>query len=495
MSQFASVLAFDLGASSGRALIGEMRPSPEGEMKLSVKELHRFPNYAVQVGSHLHWDILYLLKEIKYAIKKAFQEGYTPRTFGVDTWGVDFGLLDANGELIGLPYHYRDPHTEGLIEELNEKIGGNVLFKQSGLQFMMFNTLYQLYAMVKAKSPKFEIAQTLLLTPDLLVYLLTDQKVCEFTMATTTALYNPTTQSWNKELMQTLGIPKHLFVDAIQPGTIIGPLSKLVCEELDVPAVDAVAVCTHDTESAVAAVPSVESEFAYLVCGTWSLLGTEMDRPLLTEETLDLQFSNEGGADHTYQLLKNIMGLWILQECKREWDEADKVYSYAELVQLAEQALPFRSLINPDDDRFYSPQDMVLKIGQFCSETNQPVPQTVGQIVRCILESLALRYRQALEQAEHLIGSQFTGLHMVGGGIQNELLCKFTASAIGRVVWAGPIEASAIGNIMMQYIATGVCKNLLEARQLVASSFPIKSYQPQKVEEWSQAYWTFNQLN
>jgi len=489
MTKGTAVLAFDLGASSGRALVGRLAKDEGGQRKLEVTEIHRFPNHAIQVGKHLHWDTLRLLHEMKKGIRFAFHQGYEPATFGIDTWGVDFGLLDANGELLGNPYHYRDPHTEGLIEEVSERIGQQALFEQSGLQFMPFNTLYQLYAMKKAASPKLDIAETLLLTPDLLAYLLTGVKSCEFTMATTTQLFHPGKQTWNTELMERLGIPSHLFLEPVQPGTIIGPLTPEVQEELGVPAMRAVAVGTHDTESAIAAVPAGDEPFAFLVCGTWSLLGTEMDGPLLSPETMALEFSNEGGVGNTYQLLKNIMGLWLLQECKREWDEQGKEIGFPELVRLAEQAEPFRSLIHPDDPRFFSPGGMADKIRSFCAETNQPIPQSEGEIARCILESLALRYRQALEQAEKLTGLVYGGLHMVGGGIQNELLCRFTANAIGKPVWAGPIEASAIGNMLMQLVALGECKNLREARKLVAASFPVVTYEPEAIGgRWADAY-------
>lgn len=481
-----TVLAFDMGASSGRALIGALQDS-----KLEVTEIHRFPNHAIEVGDHLHWDVLRLLHEMKKGIRLAFQGGYEPETFGIDTWGVDFGLLDANGELIGNPYHYRDPQTEGLIEEVEILFGKEALFEQGGLQFMPFNTIYQLYAMSKAESPKLGIAQTLLLTPDLLAYLLTGIKRCEFTMATTTQLFHPKAQKWNDDLMEKLGIPLGLFLEPTHPGAIIGPLSSKVAEELNVPPIRAVAVGTHDTASAIAAVPAGEEPFAYLVCGTWSLLGTELDKPLLGNEILELEFSNEGGVGGTYQLLKNIMGLWLLQECKRDWDEAGEEIGFGELVALAERAAPFRSLVKPDDARFYAPSGMGERIRQYCRETGQPVPETKGQLVRCILESLALRYLEALTQAEMLTGHRFSGLHMVGGGIQNKLLCQFTANAIGRPVWAGPVEASAVGNMLMQFVALGQCADLKEARKLVAASFPIERYEPADGAEWEAAYRKF----
>ncbi|MDQ0111882.1 rhamnulokinase [Paenibacillus harenae] len=501
MNKLASVLAFDLGASSGRALIGELVSGNGDELpKLKVTEIHRFPNDAIAVGSHLHWDILRLLQELKIAIRRAFQEGYEPQTFGIDTWGVDFGLLDSNGELLGNPYHYRDPQTEGVIEELAAAIGKESLYEQGGLQFMPFNTINQLYAMKKSGSPKLEAAQTLLLTPDLLTYFLTGAKVCEFTMATTTQLLSPLTQAWNVELMERLGIPSKLFLDPIKPGTRIAPLTAAVCTELDVPPIEAVAVATHDTESAIAAIPAKGDEpFAYIVSGTWSLLGSELHDPIVTPEAMSLDFSNEGGACDTYQLIKNIMGLWIIQECKREWEEQSSNLGFAELVELARQELPFRSLIQPDNRLFYAPGGMIGRIQDYCSKTNQPVPQTKGQIMRCVIESLSLRYRQVLGQLESLVGHTFSGLYMVGGGIQNELLCQFTADAIGRPVWTGPVEASAIGNMLLQLVSLGHCTDLKEARSVVATSFPggvyLPSEEPAEIAQLEAAYERFNQLH
>ncbi|GLX67568.1 rhamnulokinase [Paenibacillus glycanilyticus] len=494
MEHTTTVLAFDLGASSGRALIGRLTGSAMAERKLEVEEIHRFQNVPVQVGRHLHWDILRLLQEMKQALRKAFQLGYEPVTFGVDTWGVDFGLLDANGELLGNPYHYRDPQTEGLIAEVESRFGREELFRQGGLQFMPFNTVYQLYAMAQAASPKLDAARTLLLTPDLLVYLLTGKRVCEFSMATTTQLLQPETRQWNAALMEQLGIPAGMFLEPVYPGTRIGTLSEEVCEELGIPAVEAVAVATHDTESAVAAIPAATGPFIYLVCGTWSLVGTERDEPLLSDEAMALEFSNEGGADGKYQLLKNIMGLWILQECKREWDEAGMVFSFAELAAMAEREEAFRFLINPDDLRFFGPSNMTEKVKSYCRETGQPVPSTEAEVARCIMDSLALRYRSALEQIEKLTGEHYSGMHMVGGGIQNKLLCRLTANAIGRPVWAGPVEASAIGNMLVQLMALGECANLEEARQLSAASFPVEAYEPSDPEIWNETYERFKQL-
>lgn len=507
--RFPCVLAFDLGAGSGRALIGEIaqeEAAPTGSngangrpfAKLNITEIHRFSNGPVQIGSHLHWDTPKLLQEIKNGIRKAFLAGYHPESCGIDTWGVDFGLLDRNGELLGIPYHYRDRHTEGLVEEVSDRVGPDRLFRESGLQFMPFNTLYQLYAMKKAGSPKLDMAETLLLTPDLLNYFLTGKKRCEFSIATTTGLYDPSRNAWNRRLMGELGLPAGIFNEPVPPGTVIGELTAEVCSELGVPPIQVVAVASHDTESAAAAVPASSSPFAYLVSGTWSLLGTQLAAPLLEPSVFEHQFSNEGGVDGTYHLLKNIMGLWIMQECKRKWEQDGGSYPYAELVRLAEEAEPLRSLIDPDDLRFMNPADMPEEIVNYCRETGQPQPGSVGSMVRCILESLALRYRQVLEQAEALTGSHFRLLHMVGGGIQNELLCGFTADAIGRPVMAGPVEASAIGNLLVQFRSAGKIRDMQEGIEMVKSSFPLRTYEPDKTDRrsaWAEAYKQFLELS
>ncbi|MFC7679368.1 rhamnulokinase family protein [Paenibacillus sp. GCM10028914] len=495
MKDSSAVLAFDMGASSGRALIGEIIRQEEGDPGLlRITEIHRFPNIPVQIGEHLHWNIAALFQEVKHGIQKAFQAGYSPESYGMDTWGVDFGLVDRNGELVGIPYHYRDTHTVGMVEKTCAQVGRQRLFDESGLAFMPFNTIFQLNAMLKANSPKLEIADKLLLTPDLLHYFLTGQKVCEFTMATTTQLYHVKNKAWNTELIEELGLDPSLFIDPIEPGTIIGQLQESICQELNVPAMKAIAVASHDTESAVVAVPAGAGSFAYLVCGTWSLLGTELSEPLIHPDVLELEFSNEGGAFDTFQLLKNIMGLWIIQECKRQWDRDGDGYSFGELVELARDATPFRSFIAPDDLRFMNPTDMIAAIQQYCQETGQPIPRSQGEIVRCILESLALRYREVLERVETLTGNLYSGLHMVGGGIQNELLCQFTANALGRPVWAGPIEASAIGNMLVQFIASGTISSREEGVELVKRSFPMSSYEPDQGQEWNQAFARFSSI-
>lgn len=515
MSRTTTVLAFDLGAGSGRAVIGRLTKGNETGAErplISVSEVHRFPNDPVQAGGRLHWDILRLLHEIKQGIRKAqlqygtgspIAEEVTDSlqadstsiaSIGIDSWAVDFGLLDKNGELLGNPYHYRDRHTDGMIEELGELLGRERIFAESGIQFLPFNTIYQLYALKKADSPLLKQAETLLMIPDLLIYFLTGEKVCEFTNASTTQLLHPVRKNWNAQTLERLGVSAELLLPPVQPGTVVGKLSPEVTDELDIPEIPVIAVGEHDTASAVAAVPADGEPFAYLICGTWSLLGTEVSEPVLGPQALEWNFTNEGGVGGTYRLLRNIMGLWLLQESKRHWDNSGASRSFEELVRLAEQAEPFRCLINPDDDMFLPPGDMPERIQAFCRQTGQYVPQTEGEIVRCIMESLALTYRRVLERTESLAGASYSGLHMVGGGINNKMLCQFTSNAIGRPVWAGPVEASAIGNVLVQLMALGEIANLQEGRAIVRNSFPIEEYEPKQSEEWRQAYVSFLKL-
>jgi len=478
-----SVLAFDLGASSGRALLGRLVDG-----KIEVEELHRFPNDPVQVGDRLVWDILRLYHEIKQGLLKAKHQGVEPSSMAIDSWAVDFGFIGKNGELVGNPYHYRDRHTEGAMEELFAQIPPHVIFSRTGIQFLPFNTIYQLYALKEAKSPWLQEGNRLLMIPDLLRYFLTGEMHNEFTNATTTQLYNPVKGAWDGELLRLLDLPKSWFGDVLKPGQQAGSLRASVCEELGIPSIPVYAVAEHDTGSAVAAVPATERSFAYLSCGTWSLMGTEVDRPVIHELAQKLNFTNEGGVADTYRLLKNIMGLWILQECRREWEREGKPYSFPELVKMASEAKPSVSFIDPDDALFLPPGDMPSRVAEYCRRTNQPVPGTAGEIVRCILESLALKYRYVFEMTERLSGQRFNGLHMVGGGINNVLLCQWTANAIGKPVWAGPSEGSAIGNLAVQWIAQGEFADIWEARKAIRESFPVETYEPEGSEEWKAAY-------
>lgn len=484
------ILAYDLGASSGRAILGRLT-----SRKMEVEELHRFPNDPVQVGDHLYWDVLRLYHEIKQGLIKAKHQGALPQSIGIDTWAVDFGLLDKNGELLGHPYHYRDRHTNGMMEKLFDEVPRDEIFNRTGIQFLPFNTIYQFYALKQADSSLLREANRFLMIPDLLRYFLTGEMLNEFSNATTTQLFNPQIGDWDSELLQKLGIPSSWFGRIVQPGTHAGNLRGSVQTELGVGGIPVIAVAEHDTGSAVAAVPALQRPFAYLSCGTWSLMGTEVERPVIHGLSLSLNFTNEGGVGGTFRLLKNIMGLWILQESKREWERAGFSYTYPELIKMAEREPPFRAWINPDDPRFLHPGDMPARIRQYCKQTGQQVPEEPGAVVRCILESLALKYRYVLELTERISNQHFSGLHMVGGGIHNTLLCQWTANAIGKPVWVGPAEASAIGNLAVQWLSQGEFTDIWEARQVIRESFPMAQYEPKQREEWEEAYGTFRKVS
>ncbi|MEK8126517.1 rhamnulokinase family protein [Paenibacillus filicis] len=485
-----TILAYDLGASSGRALLGRLT-----DRSIVTEELHRFPNDPVQVGDRLQWDILRLYHEIKQGLIKTKHRGIELQSLGIDSWAVDFGLLAANGELLANPYHYRDRHTEGVMERVfAEEIGREELFARTGIQFLPFNTAFQLAAMKRAGSPLLREADRFLMIPDLLRYFLTGEKLSEFSNATTTQLYNPLQGAWDAELLARLGLPAAWFGQVVQPGTAAGSLLRSVSGELGVDAIPVIAVAEHDTGSAVAAVPTRERSFAYLSCGTWSLMGTEVDVPVLGERALAYNFTNEGGVGGTFRLLKNIMGLWIVQELKREWERQGLDYSFPQLVRLADQAPAFSAWIDPDDPLFLAAGDMRVRVRDSCSRTGQKPPEQPGEVVRCVLESLALKYRYVLELTESLSGRQFGGLHMVGGGIQNELLCQWSANAIGKPVWAGPAEGSAIGNLAVQWIAQGVFADIWEARRTIRDSFPVRTYEPQNSTAWAEAYDRFKTL-
>lgn len=478
-------LAVDLGASSGRVLLGGF----DGE-RLQVEEIHRFTNEPVRLHDRLYWDILHLYQQVKQGIGKARTEPIV--SLGVDSWAVDYGLLDRFGRLLGNPVHYRDRRTEGIMERVSRRISREKIFRHTGIQFLSFNTIYQLAAMKESGDPQLEQADTLLMIPDLFHYFLTGETGTEFTNATTTQLYDPIKRAWSQSLIGELGIPQHLFTDNIvPPGTVLGPLLPAVSEEVGGIDFDIIAVATHDTGSAVAAVPSQSDSYAYLSCGTWSLLGTEVDRPVLTDRALSLNFTNEGGVAGSFRLLKNIMGLWLLQEIKREWQRQGCSHSWEELMDLTDQAAPFTALIDPDDPQFLAPGNMSERIREVCRQNGQPPPASKASLLRVVMESLVLKYRRVLEQLEGLTNKRIDVLHMVGGGIRQERLCQWTADACGRPVIAGPVESSGVGNLLVQLMAAGEISSLPEGRELVSRSFPRKSYTPSDVDRWDEAYARF----
>ena len=482
-------LAFDLGASSGRGVVGILKDD-----KLSIEELHRFSNGPTSLNGSMHWNVLGLFREMLEALfryKKRYAEPLNG--IGFDTWGVDYGLLAKDGTLIGNPYHYRDHRTDGMVERVCELAGGReAVFQATGIQFMQLNTLFQLYAAAAAGSPLLDIADTMLMMPALFTYFFTGAKVNEFTHVTTTQMYNPRAETWALPLLQQLGIPTRMLnAPIVQPGTIVERLLPEIAETTGLGAVPVIASASHDTASAVAAVPAKGADWAYLSSGTWSLLGLEIPQPIMTPEALRYNMTNEGGVGKTFRFLKNISGLWLVQECKRIWERQGTALNFGDMMREAEAAAPFSAAIDPNDSRFLNPADMPEAIVDFCKQSGQPAPNSRGEITRCVLESLACTYRYVLESLETLRGKPVDVLHIVGGGVQNTLLCQFAANATGKPVMAGPIEATAIGNIMMQAIATGDIASIDEGRELVKRSCDAVMYEPQQTAQWEEAYQRF----
>ncbi len=485
-------VAIDLGASSGRHVAGRF----DGR-RLQLEEIHRFDNGPVIVGESLHWDLLYLWSEVLRGLRAARQKfGSEIASVGVDTWGVDFGLLGRGDVLLGNPYHYRDPRTNGVMERAFELVGRENIFRHTGLQFMQFNTLYQLLAMKWGRSPLLEIAETFLMMPDLFHWLMTGVKTNEFTNATTTQFFNPITHDWARELLAEFELPTHILLPISEPGSRIGRLRPQVARELGLPDTEVILPGTHDTASAVMAVPAAskpgeQPDWCYISLGTWALMGVEVPQPVVTDEVLAFNFTNEGGVGGTIRLLKNITGLWLVQECRRIWNLAGRNWGWEELNRLSAAAKPLVSFIDPDSPEFLAPQDMPEAIRQYCQRTGQPVPSDEGAILRCALESIAMKFRFVFERCEKLVGRRIEVIHIVGGGTQNRQLCQAAADACGRPVLAGPIEATAIGNLMMQAVAWGDVGSIAEAREVIRNSFPVDRYEPQNQAAWEEAYARF----
>ncbi|NIV38923.1 MAG: rhamnulokinase [Anaerolineae bacterium] len=497
MTETAKFLACDLGAESGRAVVGHL----DGE-RLRLEELHRFPNGPVQVLGSLHWDVLRLWNEIKHGLHLAAAYGDQLFSIGLDTWGVDFSLLAADDSLLGNPFHYRDSRTDGMMEEAFEIVPRAEIYESTGIQFMQLNSLYQLLSMVKAGSPALDAAQTFLTMPDLFNFWLSGRKANEFTITTTTQCYDPRAGDWARAILDRLGIPAHIFGEIVPPGTVLGRLRTSVATETGCQAIPVVASAAHDTASAVAAVPYSGDDFIYLSSGTWSLMGVQVNHPIITDKSLAYDFTNEGGVHDTYRFLKNIMGLWLVQECRREWSRAGGTHSYDELIRMAAAAqCPGMQrpgafgLVSLSGSRFLAPGNMVSRIQSFCQETKQAVPKTKGEVIRCVLESLALEYRQVAEKLDEMVGCHLPVIHIVGGGSQNRLLNQFAADATGRTVVAGPVEATAIGNILVQALALDHVASLSEARALVRRSFDVETFEPGDTAGWDEAYERYLALN
>jgi rhamnulokinase len=485
-----NLLAIDLGAESGRVMLATLA----GKV-LSLTEVHRFANGPVRLPDGIHWDVLRLWADIKDGITAGVVA--SERTVrkkldgvGLDTWGVDFALLDRGGVLLGNPFHYRDARTDGMLAELLKRMPRQTVFEHTGIQFMQINTLYQLLSMVLQKSPLLDIAQTFITIPDLFNYWLSGQITCEFTNATTTQCYDPRKRDWAWAVLEAMDIPSRLFRPVIQPGTRLGPLLPAVGEEtgaLDLPVI--VPAC-HDTGSAVVAVPAERENFAWISSGTWSIMGAETTQPGISPLTLEYNFTNEGGVFGTWRLSKNINGMWFMQECRRAWAQEGENLTYDEITHLAAEARPFLAVVDPDDSDFLPPGGMPDRIRTFCQRTGQAVPHTKGEIVRVALESIALKYRWVLERLESVTGARLDPIHIIGGGTKNRLLSRFTADCTGRTCVAGPVEATAIGNVLMQAIGLGYLDSLADARTMVRHSFApeIEVFEPQSKVGWDEAY-------
>ena len=443
---------------------------------LYFDELYRFPNLPVFVNGTLYWDILRLWNEIKIGIEKG--KLLKPASLGVDTWGVDFVLLDEHDNLLDNPVHHRDDRTNGMMEKVFLKIPKEEIFSQTGIQFMSINTLYQIMCLVEKRSSVLSIAKTFLAPPDLLNFWLTGTKVCEFTSATTTQMYNSLAGDWAWPLIKKLEIPEKIFPEVVQPGTIIGQYQNI----------KVITVAAHDTGSAVAAVPAQSNDFAYISSGTWSLVGLEVDKPIINETALNANVTNEGGVYGTFRLLKNVIGLWILQECRRTWERQGKKMSYAELMKMSALEKPLRSFIVPNDPVFLYPGNHPQLIREFCRKTSQPEPKTPGAIVRCILESLSLAYCDVIRKLIEISGRRVDVVHIVGGGSKNKLLNQFTADATGLPVIAGPSEATVIGNAIVQLITLGEIDKLKDARKIISNMPELKRYEPKDKGIWQEAY-------
>lgn len=478
-------LAFDFGASSGRAMLAKF----DGE-KIVLEEKHRFSNDPVLVNGSLYWDALRLFYEIKQGILKCANSGDRDiDAIGIDTWGVDFGLLDKNDKLIGNPYHYRDTRTDGMYDEAFKRVPKEEIFKSTGIAFNWFNTVFQLLSMRLNKDEELDRAKTLLFMPDLFNFFLTGVKRTEYTVASTSQMFDSIKFDWAKDMLKKLDIPTDIYPDIIYPGAMVGNLKKDIAEELGVGEIPVIAVASHDTGSAVASVPVTDKkDFIYISSGTWSLMGVELDKPNISDEAMKYNFTNEGGVNKSIRFLKNIMGLWLIQESRRQWDREGELFSFDELEKQANAAEPFASLIDPDYEEFQTPGNMPERIRGYCRKTGQKVPQTKGEIVRCIAESLAFRYRYTIEGMESVTGKKYDTVHIVGGGIKDKMICRFTANATKRTVEAGPVEATSIGNIIVQAMATDNIKNIEEARAIIKNSFDIAVYTPEDSDIWDKAY-------
>lgn len=483
-----NVLAFDYGASSGRAIMGSFRGA-----KISLQEIHRFSNDPVVIGGTMYWDILRLFYEMKQGLLKAKLEGGFD-SVGVDTWGVDFGLLDSRGKLIGNPVHYRDGRTAGMLAKTVSRIGKDRFYEITGTQFMEINTVFQLAALREQEPESLERADTMLLMPDLFNYFLTGVRRAEYSIASTTQLTDARRHCWSDEIVSGLGLPRKIFPKTEPGGRILAGISDAIRTELSLPAVSVASVCGHDTESALAGVPAAEEDFIFISCGTWSLMGTELPAPILSAEAEKRNLTNEGAFGGKTAFLKNIVGLWLIQESRRQWAREGKNYSFGELEGMAAAEKQFACFIDPDAPEFVSPGNIPERIRAFCRRTGQQIPGTDGQIVRCIDESLALKYRSSLMEISACTGRQYDRIYIVGGGTQSRLLCAMTADACGIPVSAGPVEATVYGNVALQLLAMGEIRDISECREIIRNTESLLQYEPADCMRWTEAFGTFSKV-
>ena len=480
--EYTHFFAVDLGATSGRTILGSL-----GEGKMELRELTSFPNHIIETGGHFFWDIYALYNEIINGLKVVAKEGITIQSIGIDTWGVDFVFIGKDGGLLRNPYCYRDPHTVGAMEEYFTHIPKEKVYDITGIQFMNFNSLFQLSTLKRNGCSALEAADKILFIPDALSYMLTGKMVTEYTIASTSQILNPRTKKFEKELLDVVGVKEEQWGRFVFPGEQIGTLTEEIQKMTGLGAVPVIAVAGHDTASAVAAVPAQNEKFAYLSSGTWSLMGIEVKDAIINQKSYNMNFTNEGGIEGTTRFLKNICGMWLLERCRKEWD-ATQNYSYPELIEAALAVPAFRSLINPDAPCFANPSSMIEAIRHYCLETNQPVPETYGEITRCIFDSLALRYKQVFGYLQDMAPFNIEKLHIIGGGSKNNQLNQFTCNAVGVPVVAGPSEGTAIGNIMLQAKANGLVKDIAEMRQLISTSIETVQFTPEQPEAWEEAY-------
>jgi len=482
-------LAFDLGAESGRSVLGRL-----SEGRIHIRELTRFPNAPIRVLGHQHWNVYGLFEEIKKGIRAALAEPGKPlESLAVDTWGVDFGLLSGDGTILGLPYAYRDGRTSGAMEGFFKRMPREDIYERTGIQFLPFNSLFQLFATARDNPGLLERAETLLFMPDLFTFLLTGERASEFTIASTSQILDPRLQIWDEVILSALGLSSRIMPDVLATGTMIGTSLPSISAETGIREIPVVATASHDTAAAVAAIPASGEDWAYISSGTWSLMGVELPSPLISPQTLAANFTNEGGVAGTIRFLKNIAGLWLLQRCRKEWSGSTDL-SYDELTRMAGEAPPFQVFVDPDDPDFLNPPSMSEAIRNYCLRTGQVPPPSAAETVRCILESLAFKYRQTLDQIRFLTAKEVGRIHVIGGGSRNDLLCRFTAEATDSTILAGPAEATATGNIMVQALALGYVGTLSEIRAIVRNSVKVRTYQPSCRADWDRAYRRFRDI-